>query len=640
MKNKSLDKRIKYLLLSFGVSIAYFTLFRLGILGFNLNATRAVIGEKQGISLLLKAMFMGFRFDSLVSCFILAIFIISLLTSFIINRSSKLFYKINHYLIVSLFSISFLISLIDLPYFMYFFTRFNVDALMWMDSPGFVFKMIFQEKLYLTYFLIMVVIIASYIVVMNKVYKKTLGKKNINRNGLNSVIFVLIIGLCFLGMRGRIALKSPIRVGTAYFSSNPYVNQLGLNTVYVFAKSMEEKSKLSKNKIELIDSETAKRIIEKEVLSKEWIINENGLRDYNLVLVIMESMSLDYLNQEGVSLTPILDKIRDESLSFENTYTAGIHTYNGVYSTLFSEPAILNIHSMKTNAIPELYGLPQALKESGYTTLYFTTHDDQFDNIGGFLKANSIDRIISEKDYPKSEVKTTLGVPDHIMFRRALEEIDQELSQNKGPIFSCLLSSSFHSPFYLPKDIDFEPKSNDIKNKMLEYSDWAIGDFMEKAKEKDWFENTVFVFIADHGGYLGQQNYEITLSYHRTPFLIYSPNNIENRKEYKPALQIDLAPTLANTLGLSISNNIGLGIDLNNYSREYAYFSSDNKVGVIDEEYLYVWNKESQEFLYSLSMGSKNIIKEDGERAKLMREYAFSMIQHSYDRIYGNKKRD
>lgn len=637
MKKFNLDNRIKYLLNTYLITLLVFTLFRLVLVGLNIGKINEIISIEKEISLVLKSLVFGFRFDSLVICFSLSVFIMLFLIAYFSNIKSKLFYKINHYLIIVLFSILFSISSIDIPYFQYFFSRFTLRGFLWIDSFDFVVKMIFQEWSFIIYFILFILIIIGFVWIMNRNYKSNLlNLETKNKiSVLNIFSFLIIIGLCFIGMRGRLEIKSPLRIGTAYFSNYPLLNQIGLNPNYTLAKSIAEANELKKKGLSLMDNKTAEQFVEnefKDFLNKD-IVYKNP-KKLNVVLVIMESMSAEYMGYftGESSLTPNLDKIAKKSISFTNTYTAGIHTYNGVYSTLFSLPALLDIHSMKTTQIPELNGLPNILKSNGYYTLYFTTHDDQFDNIGGFLKANSVDRIISVKDYPKSQIKSTLGVSDHIMFDKAIQTINS-MDKTK-PFFASLLTSSFHNPYVYPENIDLKAKSKDIKYKMLEYSDWAIGRFIEKAKECTWFENTVFVFIADHGAYIGNNPYPIPLAYHHTPFLIYSPNNFSSKEIDNPCLQIDLSPTLLSLLNINYTHN-NLGVDIINNTRKYAYFSSDDRIGVLDDKYLYIWDKNSNEYLYLYKeKDTKNYIKEEREKANEMKNYAFSMIQYAYNNYH------
>ena len=639
-KGGFLPRQIVYLLWTYIIAICFFFVFRLAILPLNIESVGEILSEEGGLMLLFKAFFMGFRFDTLISCFVLSPFLISLILAYYLNIKNRIFYKINHYALVVLFSLCFAICCIDIPYFKYFFNRFNVQAFTWIDSPVFVFKMISQEPSYIVYFFILVAIITLYSWLMFRNYKRFLGNLKSNKTTenrtaktyiLNSILFIILIGLCFLGMRGRIEKKSPMKVGTAYFSNNPLINQMGLNPNFTLIKSIEEKSIQDNKPLDLMDKNEAKAFVKQEFIRMRSSGNKREVvlgKKTNVVLVIMEAMGTCNIGHFGntQNLTPNLDNLLNNSVSYENVYTAGIHTYNGVYSTLFGQPALMHKHSMNLTIIPKIEGgLPNVLKENGYSTLYFTTHDDQFDNIGGFLSANGVERIVSVKDYPKDEVKSTLGVSDHVMFNRAIEEINS-LDKTK-PFFATLLTSANHGPYIFPENISLKPKSKDIKDKMIEYSDWAIGRFIEKAKQFPWFDNTIFVFIADHGAYKGKADFELPLSYHHTPFFIYSPSKLKPKKVENIGLQIDVAVMISSYLG--IENNKTLGIDFETYPRLYGYFSADEKLGVIDNEYYYIWNKNGTEYLYKYKTSDRtNYINKKKDKAKQMQKHAFSMLMN------------
>lgn len=635
----SFPKQVLYLFWAYLIGISFFFLFRLAILPLNIDSISEILSQKGGLILLFKAFFMGFRFDSLISCFALSPILISFIIAYFFNIKNRIFYKVNHYFLVVLYSIFFSISSVDIPYFKYFFNRFNIQALTWMDNPQFVFKMIVEEPSYIVFVFAFIGIIFLYSWLMLKIYKRFLRVKleknernpSLKTYIINSIIFIILIGLCFLGMRGRIEKKSPMKVGTAYFSSNPLINQMGLNPNFTFIKSVEEKMKEKNKPLNLMDKKEAKLYVENEFREmrasgekRDIVLDKNT----NVVLIIMEAMGTCNIGHFGntLNLTPNLDNLINSSVSYENVYTAGIHTYNGVYSSLFGQPALLDKHSMNLTIIPKMEGgLPGVLRENGYSTIYFTTHDDQFDNIGGFLLANGIERIVSVNDYPKNEVKSTLGVPDHIMFSRAIEEIGK--MDKRKPFFATLLTSSNHGPYILPDDIPLKTKSKDIKDKIIEYSDWAIGQFIEKAKQTAWFENTVFVFIADHGAYKGTTNYELPLSYHHSPLIFYCPSKLGAKKVENIGLQIDISAMVSSYLG--IENNKTLGIDFETYPRKYGYFSADDKLGVIDDEYFYIWNKNGEQYLYKYKTNDKtNYINQNRGKANEMQKYGFSMLMY------------
>ena len=631
---KSQFSHLYYLLSVYGVGIVAFTLFRaINTLFFCLKAEQTDWGWD-----LARAFFMGWRFDTVISCYILSLPLLYLSVIKLIGVKRKGFYLGAHVFVAALYLVSFFACAADIPYFNYFFTRLNVSALAWMDSLGFVVKMIVEEPMFLLYLFVFLVFAVAYLLVMRVLYRKFLKEQSGNVQYVKQIVLsLLLVGLCFLGMRGRVALKSPIRVGTAYFCNDPFLNQLGLNPMYTFFNSIKESRK---NKdIHLIDSDAAADVYARQ-LADNTLCDSNIVQlqpNTNVVVVIMESMAacrLGHFNPD-LNLSPCLDTIAAHGMSFENAYSAGIHTYNGIYSTLFSYPAVLDHHSMKKTDIPVMCGMPHHFKAHGYHTMYFTTHDEQFDNVAGFLYGNDIERVVSQKDYPAKEVKSTLGVPDHVLFGHVVEELDK-LPTDK-PFFASVMTASYHNPFILPDDIGWKPRSEKMEDKMVEYADWSIGEFVRAAKKKPWFANTLFVFVADHG-VSGSSPYDMSLNYHHMPMIFYCPSQIQPQTRSQLALQIDVGPTVLGMLFPDDDNNT-FGLDLQRQTRMYAFFSADNKIGVLDTAFFYRYRTaDGNEALYRYHDGdAEDVIETQREKAESMRNYGLGMIQHAFDRLKNKK---
>ena len=631
---KSQFQHLYYLLSVYGLGILVFTLFRvINTIVFALKAEQTDWGWD-----LARAFVMGWRFDTVISCYILSLPLLYLSVIKLIGIKRRGFYLGALIFIIVLYLVSFFACAADIPYFNYFFTRLNVSALAWMDSLGFVVKMIVEEPMFLLYLFVFLAFAVAYLLVMRVLYRKFLKGQSGNVQYVKQIVLsLLLVGLCFLGMRGRVALKSPIRVGTAYFCNDPFLNQLGLNPMYTFFNSIKESRK---NKdIHLIDSDAAADVYARQ-LADNTLSDSNIVQlrpNTNVVVVIMESMAacrLGHFNPD-LNLSPCLDSIAAQGMSFENAYSAGIHTYNGIYSTLFSFPAVLDHHSMKKTDIPVMCGMPHHFKAHGYHTMYFTTHDEQFDNVAGFLYGNDIERVVSQKDYPAKEVKSTLGVPDHVLFGHVVEELDK-LPADK-PFFASVMTASYHNPFILPDDIGWKPRSEKMEDKMVEYADWSIGEFVRMAKSRKWFENTVFVFVADHG-VSGSSPYDMSLNYHHMPMIFYCPSQIQPQTRSQLALQIDVGPTVLGMLFPDDDNNT-FGLDLQRQTRMYAFFSADNKIGVLDTAFFYRYRTaDGNEALYRYRDGdAEDVIETQREKVESMRNYGLGMIQHAFDRLKNKK---
>lgn len=558
----------------------------------------------------IQSFIMGVRFDIVISGYILFIPALLLIILGFFNGNHFVVKRVVFYWIFIFFTIAFGIAAADIPYFKQFNSRFSIGAFDWMDNADFVFSMIIQEKQYFLVFIPFLILTILFFLGLKRVFRSKC-QIILPNHFLGIVVSLLFLSIMFLGIRGRIEKKSPIRIGTAYFSDNSFLNKLGLNPVFTLIQSYLDAEDGSHGIINIMTKETAIENIKKYLvvedqgfgspIARRVIFSEQRIEKPNVVVIIMESMSAAKMSRHGnsLNLTPFLDSLSKESLYFNNIYTAGKHTFNGVFSTLFSFPAIYRQHPLKE--IQKYHGISSVLLNHGYSTTYFTTHDSQFDNVEGFLRENDFQNIISQADYPTSEVKTTLGVPDDYLFRFSIDKLD-EMSQTGKPFFATFMTASDHGPFYIPEY--FSPKSAEIRDQIVEYADWSLNKFITLAKKKSWFDNTIFVFVADHGAAIDAK-YDIALNYHHSPLIFFCPSIINEPKEYDMiGGQIDIFPTIMGILKLNYINNT-LGIDLLNESKPYTIINDDNKYGVLDTKHLLIVKEGERHKLYDYS--TKNL---------------------------------
>lgn len=629
------------------IGILFFSIFRLLLLFTNLTALNALPGAT---GLIFRALFMGFRFDTVVSGYLLALPLAVLIVADLAGKLSATLLRAVTAFAVVLYCIAFFICAADIPFFNNFSTRLNITVLNWTNSPLFMIKLVVQEWSYLIYFFLFIAVLVLYLRLIRKSRKRfeeeirsTAGtfekKKFFARLGFSLLAALLL----FIGIRGRVAQKSPIQVGTAYFSNYSFPNQLGLNPVFTFLRSYLESKKERNKSLHFMDDQQSVKNVQAYLGIQAGSENpgfpiartvkgaDSSFAKHNVVLVIMESMSANYMKRfgEDKKLTPVLDSLAENGYSFDNFYSAGIHTFNGIYSSLYAYPALMAKHTMEGVVIPEMTGLPKTLRDNGYGTVYFTTHDDQFDNVAGFLSANNFQRIVSQKDYPSSEVVSTLGVPDHYMFEFAVPVLN-EMNEGRRPFFAAFMTATNHGPFIVPGNIPFKAHYKGEREPCVEYSDWAIGQFMKNAAKQSWFSNTIFVFVADHGAPHERNVYDMPLSYNHIPLIIYAPGILrEKRVISNPGGQIDIYPTVCGLLNMTYINNTP-GQDLLREKRPYMFFSADNKIGVIDSSDYYIWYTDGRENLYNFRTSSTtDQLPVKKAKADSMRTYAQSMLQAS-----------
>ena len=622
----SLPNTFQYLLGIYSAGLLCFALPRLFLLIISSNATQDIPN-----TVLAKALFMGFRFDTVILCYLLALPALIHSIYFGLGKRNSILENFIHYFILILFIPVLFFEWADVPYFLYTNSRLNINAFQWTDTPGFILKMIFTDKANYPALTGFVLSLAIFFFLSRRAFRKLKREENYSV-GIRIFLPVLFLLILFLGLRGRVSFKSPIRWGTAFFSDHAFANQLGLNPVFTLGRSWLDSKNPENAAYNLIDEDEALSFATKELgggFDKEYplmrMVNADGeMQKMNVVLILMESMAMKKtgLVADGKKLTPFIDSLATVSSYWPNFYSAGIHTFNGVYSSLFGMPAPMAKHPMKDMDSQQKFGgIATTLKTLGYTNYFFTTHDEQFDNMGGFLSNNDYQHIISQKNYNSSEVLSTLGVPDHVQYREAMKKMDE--AAKSGPFFTTILTGSDHGPYIVPENISFVPRANKTNEKVTEYTDWALQKFFEEIQTKSWGKNTLFIVTGDHGAIIDPV-YDMDLSYNHVPFIIYG---LPVKKHENLGGQIDMYATIMGALNASYTNN-GFGIDLQKQSRPCMYFSADDKLGCLDQEYFFVWRKDSDPSLYKYrSRDTQNYYSTHTYRADSLSVYARSMVQ-------------
>lgn len=282
------------------------------------------------------------------------------------------------------------------------------------------------------------------------------------------------------------------------------------------------------------------------------IINEGAPRRLNVVLVTIESLSAKYLGSFGDprGLTPNLDKLRSESLSFTNLYATGTRTDRGLEAITLSVPPTPGRSLVKRIGRESGFAsLGQQFNAQGYDSVFVYGGRGYFDNMNAFFSGNGY-RIVDQSSVPDSEMSFTnaWGMADEDLYAQTLKIADADYAQNK-PFFLQLMTTSNHRPYSYPDDrIDI--LSGDGREGAVKYTDYAIGEFLRQVQTKPWFNDTVFIFVADHtAGSAGKE--DLPVSNYHIPMFIYAPQHIQPREINTLASQIDIAPTLLGLLNLS-----------------------------------------------------------------------------------------
>jgi phosphoglycerol transferase MdoB-like AlkP superfamily enzyme len=401
-------------------------------------------------------------------------------------------------------------------------------------------------------------------------------------------------------------------VGSAWyqFSANTYLNELAANGPYQFFSAFRNNELDYRHFYKVGDDQQLSNVIKQQLgidnvsgslyNIKRTIKPAGPEKRLNIVLITVESLSADFLATFGnkENITPFMDEWFKEGLLFTNFYATGTRTIRALESLTLSIPPTPGQAIVKRPDNGHLFSFGHVLQQKGYDTAFLYGGRGYFDNMNAFYAGNGY-RIIDQTDFTDEEMtfSNAWGVSDDIIFNRTLKEADLDFQNNK-PFFFQIMTTSNHRPYTYPEGkIDLPPGS---RQGAVKYTDFAIRQFIEQAKTKPWFDNTMFVLVADHCAGSARKT-ELPVDKYHIPMFIYAPKHVPAMQNDILSSQIDVAPTVLGLLNIGyesqfygrdlmqmhkdegralISNYQKLGLFKDN---KLVYMSPQQKVDVIDD---------------------------------------------------------
>ncbi|MHB9705381.1 LTA synthase family protein [Alcaligenes aquatilis] len=397
--------------------------------------------------------------------------------------------------------------------------------------------------------------------------------------------------LCALAIRGTLAHR-PINPSSVAWSSDSMLNTLPLNSLYnvAYAIYSMKNERSAQDIYGGMDAAEMNQIVRDAAtlpagpdtlptLHRQTPAQQRE-RKPNLVLIVEESLGAQYVsNLGGANLTPELDKLAQTGWNFRRAYATGTRSVRGLEAVSAGFPptvadAVLRLPGSQTR----FFTLAQLLKEQGYRSRFIYGGEAHFDNMKSFFLGNGFDELYEQSSFESPEFVGTWGASDEDMFNKLHHLLSQDKEQ---PTLTLAFSVSNHSPWEYPAGrIQVEGDPATVEN-TVRYADWAIGDFFKKARQSDYWDNTVFLIVADHDSRVGGANL-VPLRHFHIPALILG-GGVPSRQDERIISQIDLAPTLLSLMGIE-SEHPMIGRDLTQqdsdrammqYFENYGYLKGD-----------------------------------------------------------------
>ena len=341
----------------------------------------------------------------------------------------------------------------------------------------------------------------------------------------------------------------------------------------------------------------------------------NAGKEYkpNIILIGLESLNAKYLNRFGntENLTPVIDSLAKKSVFFTNLQATGTRTIRGMEAVTLSIPPTPGRSIVKRQNSNDLFTIGEIFKQKGYSRTFFYGGDGYFDNMNIFFGNNGFDIVDRRKKHRiKKELPTkrihisdrevtfenAWATCDADLYNKVLKIADQQ-HQSEKPFFNFVMTSSNHQPYTYPEG-NVDIPSGTSREGAIKYTDWAFKEFIEKAKNKPWFENTVFIIMSDHCAYSAGR-LEINVKDYHIPAFIYNLKEEKPTEINKLCSQIDIFPTLFGYLNWSYESN-AFGKDINKMEtqEERAFIGNHRKLGLLKEGKLMVLDNNKDHTFY------------------------------------------
>ncbi|RKR14986.1 arylsulfatase A-like enzyme [Maribacter vaceletii] len=406
-----------------------------------------------------------------------------------------------------------------------------------------------------------------------------------------------------------------------------------------------------------------------------FLVHFFGVAQPNIILIESDDQSNVAVGayRFGNIKTPNIDKIAESGVYFTNAYNMGCWSPAVCIPSrtmLFNGTFLWNASKITKKNVPGP-SLTERLKTAGYET-YVTgkwhalgkSPKATFDNYGTILPGQL--KTYNSKDGHYTDI---VGKESVAFIKMA--------AKRKKPFFLYTAFNAPHVPrqteqkyydMYPPKEVILPPSVKagplhpNIKynytsaplnpktmknryqqnNAMVTHMDDRIGDIISALKNNGLYENSIIVFMSDHGISFGENGvagkvclYDISA---KAPLIIMGPGMPQNKKKKERIYLQDIYPTILELVGIDIPeyiefNSLVPQIEDNTivspYSSIYLAMFNDQRAIVKDNYKLILYPQAKAAELYNLKLDpweTKNIIT-DKTKTPTLKKMGAAMLQ-------------
>ena len=420
------------------------------------------------------------------------------------------------------------------------------------------------------------------------------------------IALVVMIPLAIVGIRGSVTAGTrPITISNANeFVNRPVEASVVLNTPFSMIRSIGKKAFVTPDYMSIEQMEQTYSPVHAHPVTDS--LSHKGK---NVVVLIVESMGKEYIGSFNSELEggnykgymPFIDSLVNKSLTFKYSYANGRISMDAMPSILSGLPMMVEPFFLTPASLNDVEGLPAMLASEGYSSAFY--HGAHNISMGFSAYAHSIgyQRYYGLDEYCQSEKYGGMDDFDGkwaIWDEPFLQFTLDNIGQMKAPFLATVFTASSHHPYNLPEQYrdTFKDEGGQPIHKCVRYTDLALRRFFERASREPWYQNTIFVLVADHTNLSSHDVYKTDLGLYSIPIIFFTPDG-----SLQPALrddiiaqQTDITPTLLHLLG---------------YNRPYLAFGDD----LLSTDPTQTWAFSYNAGIYQLVQGEL-MLQFDGEK--------------------------
>lgn len=536
------------------------------------------------------------------------------------------------------------LNMADVIYYRFAFKRITMEEMHFFQENDNTSDIMFKsmgENWYLV--LLAIVMVTLLVWVYRRIkYHPTAIQNKVAYYGVSTLVLAVSVLLWVLGIKGSFDFKArPIAMSNvAYYAQSPQKGVVALSNPFCLIRMAGVQQLEAPHYFES-DAEM-------EALFTPYhypkITGDAPAAGKNVVVFVLESFSREHsqylapqLNPTG-GYTPFLDSLMREGLVFTNCYSNGMKSIEALPSVLSSIPSYKTPFALLPQALTEMDGLPAILAEQGYNTNFFCGARANQMGFEAYGKLCGIQHFYNRDDFEKKSHGNGLANVWGVWDMPFLQYMAGELNQLKTPFFSAVFTLTSHHPYDLPAQYaDKMPKGTTPVQPCVAYTDLSVRKFFETASQMPWFQNTLFVFVADH------VSPQMAAAETRTAkggtaiiCFMYTPDHsVRGRYEFV-AQQLDVMPTVLGLMG-NEKPYFAFGRDLFNEPERYPMVA--NCVNQIyqcltDSISLYFDGTERL-YVYAAqdTLQQRNIMKMNDSRQKDVERHLKALLQSYYSHV-------